>query len=184
MASQDRVELVKSVTINRIVFGLVVVALLSILVSMQFRFAASNERMQAKMDDFDVFLKSDNLIVMWSGLPSTIPNGWAICDGENGIDMRGTFPRATSDGQAAGARGGSDVSKLSIENVPEHDHCNGNFCMLSEPINNNGWKPSYHQAQHDGRQIESRNRAQKVGAGKEFPNIPSYTALHFICKKR
>lgn len=68
------------------------------------------------------------IILMWSGSISTIPNGWALCDGasHNGVatpDLRNRFVLgAGGDGLLGGRpvddRGGSSV----INQVPAHQH--------------------------------------------------------------
>jgi hypothetical protein len=48
------------------------------------------------------------LIVLWFGLLANIPNGWALCDGENGTpDLRDRFVKGWSDGVDPGGTGGS-----------------------------------------------------------------------------
>jgi len=50
------------------------------------------------------------VIVMWSGLISSIPAGWALCDGQNGTpDLRDRFVMGVSAGTNPGERGGSVV---------------------------------------------------------------------------
>lgn len=46
-------------------------------------------------------------IIMWSGLATAIPDGWKLCDGQNGTpDLRGKFIRG-SNGTNVGEQGGS-----------------------------------------------------------------------------
>jgi hypothetical protein len=48
------------------------------------------------------------VIVMWSGLLSNIPSGWALCDGSNGTpDLRDKFIYGSSAGQNPGGTGGA-----------------------------------------------------------------------------
>lgn len=47
-------------------------------------------------------------IVMWHGLLSEIPFGWALCDGTNGTpDMRDKFVKGAAAGQNPGGTGGN-----------------------------------------------------------------------------
>jgi len=84
------------------------------------------------------------IIVMWSGRPSTIPNGWALCDGNNETpDLRSRFIVGAWDdvdvdddwyepyGKSNGLRsyavkwtGGANSSSvtLTIDNMPPHKH--------------------------------------------------------------
>jgi len=66
-------------------------------------------------------------IIMWSG--TEIPEGWAICDGNNGTpNLIGKFIKA---GTTAGVTGGggnhtiennNNYIKLGVENLPNHTH--------------------------------------------------------------
>lgn len=48
------------------------------------------------------------LIVLWSGLLTNIPSGWALCDGMNGTpDLRDRFVRGAAAGADPGAMGGA-----------------------------------------------------------------------------
>jgi microcystin-dependent protein len=58
------------------------------------------------------------LIVEWFGLSTTVPEGWALCDGANGTpDLRNRFIIGAGDTHAIGATGGSADAI-----VPSHNH--------------------------------------------------------------
>jgi hypothetical protein len=64
------------------------------------------------------------VIVMWSGTLSSIPSGWALCDGTNGTpDLRDRFIYGWSDGVNPGGTGGA-VSHS--HTVNPHSHGMGN----------------------------------------------------------
>lgn len=57
-------------------------------------------------------------IVMWSG--NEIPQGWVICDGNNGTpNLIGKFIKASD---IAGNTGGNNSITLKIDNLPDHQH--------------------------------------------------------------
>lgn len=66
-------------------------------------------------------------IIMWSGNPANIPNGWKLCDGSNGTpDLRGRFivgynPSDTSY-DSIGDIGGAATVKLTTQQIPAHKH--------------------------------------------------------------
>ena len=69
------------------------------------------------------------VIVMWSGLISNIPDGWALCDGTNGTpDLRSKFIKGAPAGHEAGETGGSaththdDHPALSHSGFAVEDH--------------------------------------------------------------
>lgn len=60
-------------------------------------------------------------IVMFHG--STIPTGWAICNGQNGTpDLRDRFIVGAGSSYNPGATGGSDTVTLSTNQIPAHSH--------------------------------------------------------------
>lgn len=66
-------------------------------------------------------------IIMWSGHPTTIPSGWALCDGRPGTpDLSGRFVVGYSKDISyydwVGNKGGHISKELSIANLPEHAH--------------------------------------------------------------
>ena len=78
----------------------------------------------------------DGMIMMWSGLASSIPYGWALCDGTGGTpDLRGRFvvgydDRTTdplngiwdSDYNTIGLSGGYKNANFFAVNLASHDH--------------------------------------------------------------
>jgi hypothetical protein len=63
-------------------------------------------------------------IIMWAGTIAEIPEGWALCDGENGTpDLRDRFILSVAGPEEdPGKTGGSHFLELTIDNMPSHDH--------------------------------------------------------------
>ena len=60
-------------------------------------------------------------IIMWSG--TTIPNGWAICDGSNGTpNLEDRFILATNNLNELTKTGGSNSYSLTVNQLPAHNH--------------------------------------------------------------
>lgn len=63
-------------------------------------------------------------IIMWSGMISAIPTGWALCDGTNNTPnltnrfVMGTNGVATNPGD----NGGNNSMTLAVSNIPSHSH--------------------------------------------------------------
>jgi len=69
------------------------------------------------------FVAPNGGIVMWSGDPQALPNGWRLCDGLNGSpDLRDRFILGVQAGQDPGETGGADAIQLTIDNLPNHNH--------------------------------------------------------------
>lgn len=72
------------------------------------------------------------MIIMWSGEPSTIPNGWKLCDGRNGTpDLRNRFIVGSVEVENGidfyvGYKGGVEYNKakisLTYKDIPAHRH--------------------------------------------------------------
>lgn len=66
-------------------------------------------------------------IIMWSGQPSTIPAGWALCDGKNNTpNMSGRFvvgfAQTNGDYNVVNKKGGQDSVTLNKSQMPSHNH--------------------------------------------------------------
>lgn len=61
-------------------------------------------------------------IMGWTD-PDNIPDGWHICDGEDGtLDLRGKFLFGANENYAVGDEGGEENVTLTISQMPRHDH--------------------------------------------------------------
>lgn len=62
-------------------------------------------------------------IIMWSGSPTNIPHGYALCNGNNGTpDLRDRFVVGAGGGYAAGSTGGQNEVTLSEAQTPLRTH--------------------------------------------------------------
>lgn len=60
-------------------------------------------------------------IIAWSG--QTIPDGWAICDGNQGTpNLSGKFIMGSGNGHSLGDTGGQEEVTLTTNNMPSHKH--------------------------------------------------------------
>lgn len=144
-------------------------------------------------------------ILMWSGQINQIPEGWALCDGQNGTpDLRDRFVAGAGAGYTVGATGGANTITLSPNEMPTHNHsgqvgpAGGHSHTLHR---NNGPVMQYTWAAREGtRSIaagDDNNQGAGIGtnwtgehthaldpAGGNQPheNRPPYYALAFIVK--
>lgn len=62
-------------------------------------------------------------IIMWSGSITSIPSGWALCNGLNGTpDLRNRFIVGAGSTYSVGATGGADSVTLTTAQIPSHTH--------------------------------------------------------------
>lgn len=63
-------------------------------------------------------------IAVWTGTLSSIPNGWFLCDGNNGTpDLRTVFPKCVPNAVTnPGLTGGQATVTLTIANMNTHRH--------------------------------------------------------------
>lgn len=115
-------------------------------------------------------------IIMWSG--STVPDGWALCDGENGTpDLRGRFVLGSSDSHAIGSVGGSEEVTLTVEQMPEHNHNFYRPNYLKKINNPEEGTPNTLYSNGTG-----SYETEKSGNSHPHPNMPPYYTLAYIMK--
>lgn len=62
-------------------------------------------------------------IIIWSGAADAVPEGWALCDGQNGTpDLRNRFVLGAGGSRAVGETGGEETHKLTTSEMPSHSH--------------------------------------------------------------
>ena len=62
-------------------------------------------------------------IVIWHGSVDSIPDGWKLCNGQNGTpDLRDRFVAGAGGEYAVGAKGGEKTHALSMDEMPSHRH--------------------------------------------------------------
>lgn len=82
---------------------------------------------RSEVGGVDYFMVPQGAIIMWSGLISDIPDGWALCDGNNGTpDLLSRFIFGVPSGENPGAIGGTTQHAHTVDidpfqsNVPNH----------------------------------------------------------------
>ena len=129
-------------------------------------------------------------IVLWRGAANKIPDGWALCDGSsvNGNqtpDLRGRFVVGYNpndgDYNSPGKTGGEKAHKLTVNELPSHNHNN----RVKTVGYAGSWNGSCEAATHDG---QDRNNGWKdisgasTGGDQPHENRPPYYALCYIMR--
>ncbi len=87
------------------------------------------------------------VINMWSGSPTDLPYGWALCDGTNGTpDLRGRFivgyNPSDTDYATVGNAGGAKMVTLTTSQMPSHSH-GGTLTTSTDGVHSHGVTMSY-----------------------------------------
>lgn len=162
---------------------------------------ASNE-CPTKADIESVFARFvSGMIIAFKG--SSIPSGWALCDGSNGTpNLIGKFIRG-GDTSTVGNTGGEDNVTLTSSNLPSHSHDAGSLYTSTDGNHNHGIKYERNKLGDNAntRQNIFSNRSRtgyteyagnhshsiygstgSVGSGSSFSILPSYYTLVYIMK--
>lgn len=110
------------------------------------------------------------IICLWSGAIVDIPDGWLLCDGNNGTpDLTDRFILGAGDLFAVDDTGGSSAHGHSLT-MDEHYHwlTGGTNLLDSQP---NGYVKA------------TTSRKTTTGVADAEPHIPPYYALAFIMKE-
>jgi microcystin-dependent protein len=122
---------------------------------------------------------------MWSG--STVPAGWALCDGANSTpDLRGRFILGSGNGanltpRSVGQTGGEESHTLTTNEMPSHNH--------ATTVGTVGYSSSYNGAAEATRApYQSRNNGDQTqnsgstGGGAAHNTMPPFYVLAFIMR--
>lgn len=117
-------------------------------------------------------------ILAYSGEAETVPEGWAVCDGQNGTpDLRGRFILGVSETHPVGETGRAEEVTLSIQQMPAHSHTIPNIPYGSYLTNNTGSNPVLPYSSGS-----SGYGSGDAGGSQPHPNMPPYYALIYIMK--
>lgn len=115
-------------------------------------------------------------IVMWSG--EVVPNGWAICDGQNGTpDLRGRFIIGANDTYKLETTGGSATHTITVDELPSHTHT-----VSGVNLTEDGSGGSLFPGGEDAVVPSEESTTSATGGGQEMDILPPYYALAYIMK--
>ncbi|MEZ4362933.1 MAG: hypothetical protein R3B48_22265 [Kofleriaceae bacterium] len=145
---------------------------------------AGDARVQGRIMDATGLVMPQGAILMWRG--SSIPQGWALCDGTNNTpDLRGRF--VLGSGQGAGlanrsvhAKGGAERVQLTIAEMPSHNHHNGSFNRLLTV--SGGWTHTEIDNSANEPNLHDSGVLQAAGGNQPHENMPPFYVLAFIMK--
>lgn len=121
-------------------------------------------------------------IVIWSGSEDNVPEGWALCDGQNGRpDLRGKFVLGSSDSHEIGETGGEETHVLTVDEMPEHRHTtelySSNYVKFDRNVNGD-----FVTTASSSVSGFSNRPTTYVGGSQPHNNMPPYYTLCYIVK--
>jgi len=123
-------------------------------------------------------------IIMWSG--STVPDGWALCNGGSGTpDLRDRFIVGSGGGYSTGAIGGANTVTLTKNQMPSHNHggSTGSKSVYQPGSNSSVAPPVFIKYVSGTRYSSSHSHSiASDGSGQAHENRPPYYALAFIMR--
>lgn len=128
------------------------------------------------------------MIVMWSGSASTVPEGWALCNGKNGTpDLQDRFIVGAGREYGAGTTGGcaslsgtTGQTTLTIDQIPSHTHKVG--CYLSGTFGEGIYKEGTTNAAGNTVPTKATGGGQSHSHSLSGSTVPPYYALCYIMK--
>ena len=131
-------------------------------------------------------------ILLWSGAASNIPDGWKLCNGQNGTpDLRDRFVVGAGGGYSVGSKGGTATFTLNVNQLPAHSHYYAGDDMLTcVNAGITGYSANDNIVQTTGGYDASSGntgsariyRTSSVGSGASIENRPPYYALCYIMR--
>lgn len=126
-------------------------------------------------------------IILWSG--STVPAGWALCNGQNGTpDLRGRFVLGAGAGVAAGLTertigqtGGAETHTLTVAEMPAHNHPT----VVGTVGYSASWNSSAEATKAPGQGRNNANQTQgsaMAGGGQAHNNMPPFYVLAYLMR--
>lgn len=123
-------------------------------------------------------------IIMWYGDIVNIPDGWTLCNGQNGTpDLQGRFVLGYGEGQGLtnrpmNQRGGEEMVTLSVEQIPAHSH------SYSLPRGDTNWSNGNGNGVWGGNWGGFNPNTGQTGGGHSHNNMPPYQVLAYIMRYR
>lgn len=139
----------------------------------------SNLKVHGRVQDAKGQVMPVGGIIMWSGNIGQIPEGWELCNGQNGTpDLRDRFIVGTGSFHAHQSTGGKTHHVLTVDEMPAHSHTITNYNANFD---------------HEGRAAEGSPKddgdgvfhTQTSSVGNNIPheNRPPYYTMAFIMKQ-
>ena len=136
------------------------------------------------------------LIAIWKGSTSTIPDGWILCDGQNGTpDLRDKFVLGAGNSYSVDSTGGEETHVLTVEEMPSHSHDTAHniktTIFKTRQLDGAGYPNYEHQYVYSANNANedyayeftyNKSILSDTGGNSAHNNMPPYYALCYIMK--
>jgi len=144
------------------------------------KFAVDSAGAKTIIGNTEYFMVPKGGIIIWSGSVNNIPEGWVLCDGNNGTpDLRDRFVLGAGHNYAVDSTGGESEHILTIEEMPSHSH------KYTTPLIGFGGIGGGNHYEGETYMKPSQNSENTAETGENSPhnNMPPYYALCYIMRK-
>lgn len=144
------------------------------------RFVVDSNGAKTIIGNTEYFMVPKGGIIIWSGSVNNIPEGWVLCDGNNGTpNLTDRFVLGAGHNYAVDSTGGESEHILTIDEMPKHGH------NYTSPMIGSGGVGHGDYYSNDVVMKPSNNAGTTTINGNSQPhnNMPPYYALCYIMKK-
>lgn len=129
------------------------------------------------------------VIVMWSGKIQTIPQGWVLCDGNNGTpNLSDSFVLGYGKKELH-ATGGAESVELTVAQMPQHSHTGETSFKVNEPVFAterifSNWPSANRKYANKTNPVNVKPvlNLKPTGNGQPHDNMPPFYVLAYIMK--
>lgn len=121
------------------------------------------------------------VIMIWSGNATEIPDGWVLCNGENGApDLTDKFVLGAGNNYSVGLTGGEAETILTVDQIPSHTHGYKRHAFGSNDSDQTSNEKVYGV---NNKTIDAYiGVTDSTGGDQSHNNMPPYYALCYIMK--
>lgn len=120
-------------------------------------------------------------IIIWSGTVDNIPDGWKLCDGQDGSpDLRDKFILGAGTTYSVGETGGAEKVSLTAAQLPSHSH----IMTMAMDGNSQHIHTNLQYVSTGADTVTNTTNISTTTAGNSQPhnNMPPYYTLCYIMK--
>ena len=125
---------------------------------------------------------ASGMIMLWSGSADNIPDGWVLCDGNNGMpDLTDRFVIGAGKNYSVNNTGGEAEHILTTDELPAHSHTLSGDSIINSTTNGTVaiGVGGYFVTTNN---FATLNTTESIGGGQAHNNMPPYYALCYIMK--